>query len=52
MRRREVENENGNRLIYYEFDETPGDEAPEGDGGAEDGGAAGSERAGGAAGDR
>ncbi|WP_436926336.1 hypothetical protein [Halosimplex amylolyticum] len=28
MRRRDVENENGNRLIYYEFDdEASGDEA-------------------------
>ncbi|MFC7140388.1 hypothetical protein ACFQMA_11180 [Halosimplex aquaticum] len=28
MRRRDVENDNGNRLIYYEFDdEASGDEA-------------------------
>jgi hypothetical protein len=26
MRRREVENDNGNRLIYYEFGNEPADE--------------------------
>lgn len=34
MEKREVENENGNRLIYYEFDDEASDETDTGETGA------------------